>query len=222
MRNIEEALILSLESSGSVCGAVLSKGEEILAEYRANENNLHDRLLAVFAKRLLEDFSLSVSELDAVAVNAGPGSFTGLRIGASLAKGMCFGNTPALIAVPGMHAIASFFSGQAALKKKSTLFIALISYKNFIYTQKFSTNVEPLTGILFRDLDDIPEEEYRDCFIAGSAAGLLSNDKENTNVTFIYPGMISSYALKMYKNKLFVKPADFSPEYSQDFKPTLK
>jgi tRNA threonylcarbamoyl adenosine modification protein YeaZ len=108
--NPEKKYILSIESSGKVCGIALLSFEnnrlnfennnfennniltnfELLSEYNIYVGNKHDRFLAELCHRILNDNDLRVDDLSGVAVSIGPGSFTGLRIGSALAKGLCF------------------------------------------------------------------------------------------------------------------------------------
>ena len=99
-------IILSLETSGKTCGVAISRDNEIIAEKAIYEHNTHDRLLAKSVNELLDDVKLDINDLDAVALSAGPGSFTGLRIGAALAKGLCFDNKIKFIPVPTLESIA--------------------------------------------------------------------------------------------------------------------
>ena len=64
--------ILSIETSGNVCGVALSDNKKIIAEYSASGGNIHDKLCAEFVRRILEDFEFTISDIDAVAVSAGP------------------------------------------------------------------------------------------------------------------------------------------------------
>ena len=81
-------LILNIETSSTICSVCLAK-DGVLLDYKEDQQgNSHARVLTVFIDELLKNNGLSVSALDAVAVSAGPGSYTGLRIGTSVAKGL--------------------------------------------------------------------------------------------------------------------------------------
>lgn len=94
------ALILNIESSTTMCSVALGRDGKLLDAEEVNEDYSHAEKLAPFADLLLRRNDIAPDELDAVAVSKGPGSYTGLRIGVSLAKGLCFGLSKPLIAVP--------------------------------------------------------------------------------------------------------------------------
>jgi len=103
--------ILGIETATALCGVALIEGEsplaqgtKFLAEYKLNIRNIHSEKLVSMVKRVLSDAHNTM--VDGVAVSIGPGSFTGLRIGLSAAKGLSYANDKPLIAVPTLDAIA--------------------------------------------------------------------------------------------------------------------
>jgi tRNA threonylcarbamoyladenosine biosynthesis protein TsaB len=99
-------LILALETSSSFGGAALLRGEEILEEINLSEGLRHGTELLPAAEQCLKNRGLSARELDAVAVDVGPGSYTGVRIGVIAAKALAFGAEIKLIGVSGLAALA--------------------------------------------------------------------------------------------------------------------
>ena len=99
-------LLLSLTTATSACGVALLAGDALLFEAHLHVDRSHARRLAPLVAQAFEHAGRAPAELDAVAVAAGPGSFTGLRIGASTAKGLCLATGAALVAVPSHHALA--------------------------------------------------------------------------------------------------------------------
>jgi tRNA threonylcarbamoyladenosine biosynthesis protein TsaB len=93
------ALILNIESSTTVCSVALARDGEVLQHLEVNDGYSHAENLAVFADTLLKEAGITAMDVDAVAVSRGPGSYTGLRIGVSLAKGIAYGASKPLIAV---------------------------------------------------------------------------------------------------------------------------
>ena len=93
------SLILNIETSTSVCSVALSEGEEVVFEKASFEGPSHAALLGVYMEEALEAAKSKGIKLDAVAVSSGPGSYTGLRIGVSVAKGLCFGYGIPLIGI---------------------------------------------------------------------------------------------------------------------------
>jgi len=94
--------ILAIESATDVCGAALVCDGKVLKESALHERNVHSEKLLVLIGEVLEN----PYGCDAIAVSVGPGSFTGLRIGLSVAKGLAFACTKPLIAVPTLEALA--------------------------------------------------------------------------------------------------------------------
>lgn len=98
--------ILCLETATNVCSAALFDGPRLAACREAREPNAHSRLLTVFIEQILAETSTSAADLACVAASAGPGSYTGLRIGVSAAKGMCYGAGIPLVLVPTLEIVA--------------------------------------------------------------------------------------------------------------------
>ena len=98
--------ILGIETSTPVCGVALVDSEWVVAEYTLDAGVGHAERLLPMVRRILEDAGLQPSDLDGVAVAAGPGSFTGLRIGMSTAKGLCLASDLPLLAVPTLEGLA--------------------------------------------------------------------------------------------------------------------
>lgn len=100
-------IVLGIETSTPVCSVALAQEGELLAEYRLNVRNAHARVLPKAVEGLLADASLKMNDLGGIAVSNGPGSFTGLRIGLSFAKGLGLGLNIPFAAVPTLEALAS-------------------------------------------------------------------------------------------------------------------
>lgn len=100
------ALILNIETSATVCSVCIALDGKVIAFKESLETNSHARLLTVLIKDLLDENQIAFTELDAVAVSAGPGSYTGLRIGVSVAKGLCYSLDKPLISVPTLFSLA--------------------------------------------------------------------------------------------------------------------
>lgn len=99
------ALILCIETGTDICSVGIARDGELIALRESDEGRDHARQVAVFVDELLREQQLQAEELDAVAVGKGPGSYTGLRIGVSFAKGLCYGVGKPLIAVGSLQAL---------------------------------------------------------------------------------------------------------------------
>ncbi len=197
-----EPKILAVETSGSVCSVALSTND-FMGEYTLEGNNLHDRFLAKLAERILEDAGIKADDLTHIAVSAGPGSFTGLRIGAALVKGLCFENTAKLIPIPTLDAYA-FLGLDIAAAYETDIVAVIPSHKNLFYYQKYSNELEKITNI------EVEEKEKLD----DVAEGCIVSSPNNK--------MITAKTLLECLEDNFYEPVDaeiFEPMYIQEFKP---
>lgn len=100
------SLILCIETGTDICSVGIAKDGELLSLRESDEGRDHARKVAVFVDELLRETEIAPDDLDAVAVGKGPGSYTGLRIGVSFAKGLCYGLQKPLVAVGSLDALA--------------------------------------------------------------------------------------------------------------------
>jgi len=101
--------ILLLETATSVCSVALWRDGQVIATRSSDQPNAHSSRLAVFVDELFRESSLPMSAIDAVCVSSGPGSYTGLRIGVSSAKGYCYALDIPLLAVPTLDNMANLY-----------------------------------------------------------------------------------------------------------------
>lgn len=99
------ALILAIETGTDICSVALVRDGELLALRESDEERNHAKKIAVFVDELLRESGVATDDLDAVAVSKGPGSYTGLRIGVSFAKGLCYGQNIPLVAVGSLDSL---------------------------------------------------------------------------------------------------------------------
>lgn len=102
-------MILLLETATSVCSVMLCDGDSLLAERHSNDPNAHSSRLAVFVNEIFQEAHVAMSGIGAVCVSSGPGSYTGLRIGVSSAKGLCYALEKPLLAVPTLQSMAALY-----------------------------------------------------------------------------------------------------------------
>ena len=99
------SLILCIETGTDICSVGIAKDGELISLRESDEGRDHARKVGVFVDELLRETGIAPDELDAVAVGKGPGSYTGLRIGVSFAKGLCYGTKKPLLAVGSLDAL---------------------------------------------------------------------------------------------------------------------
>ena len=101
------SLILCIETGTDICSVGIARDGELVSLRESDEGRDHAKKVGVFVDELLRETGISPDELDAVAVGMGPGSYTGLRIGVSFAKGLCYGLGIPLVAVGSLDAMAA-------------------------------------------------------------------------------------------------------------------
>ncbi|WP_318344012.1 tRNA (adenosine(37)-N6)-threonylcarbamoyltransferase complex dimerization subunit type 1 TsaB [Flagellimonas baculiformis] len=216
------AIILNLETATTNCSVSISKGNEIIS---LKENNAadysHSEQLHLFIKEALEEASLSFSDLDAIAISKGPGSYTGLRIGVSSAKGLCFSLDLPLISVPTLQGMAL----QVKLEKGELAIPVLDARRMEVYSCVFDasyqeireTRAEIITENAFADF--VSEKKV---FVVGSGAQKCKDILQHPNFYFdgeIVPSakQMGPIAYKKYQAKQFEDVAYFEPYYLKDF-----
>ncbi len=163
-------LILCIETGTEVCSVCLSraaasalplKGAAPALAVRESMERDHSRQAAVFVDEVLRDSGVRPEELDAVAIGRGPGSYTGLRIGTSLAKGLCYGLDIPLIAINSMAALAELASGEG-LPSDALLCPMLDARRMEVYAQVFDASGHELTPVVAEVVTCDSFREWRD------------------------------------------------------------
>ncbi len=130
--------IVLLETSAAMCSVALSEDGRVVSHRESSQVHAHASLTAVFVAEILNEKGLEVSDCQAVAVSSGPGSYTGLRVGSSTAKGLCFGAGIPLIAIPTVEILAAKAISQKLLPDGCTSIVPLIdARRNEVYTAVF-------------------------------------------------------------------------------------
>lgn len=208
-------MILALETSSLICGASLHENEELIAEVHLKEARVHAEKLVGLVDSLFTDQKIRVPKLKAVVVSAGPGSFTGLRIGMSFAKGLVYPHQIPLAGVNTMKAYLDATCDKADLNKKPLWVIR--SHKDYIYTAEYNDPVDEIQ-IRYGQIKNIAEWHP-------ACTQIICNDKlpEVENIPVIeqdiMASMMADYYLK-YKNE--TASVDYDSlvlEYGMDYKP---
>jgi len=142
------AFILNIETATPVCSIALGKDGALLAHRTSVEHNVHSERLTVFIDELMQECGCDFNMLDAVAVSEGPGSYTGLRIGASVAKGLCYGLEKPLISIKTLQSMSHGMSVQCP--DETALYCPMIDARRMeVYTALYDFNgneIEPTTA----------------------------------------------------------------------------
>ncbi len=216
---MKDTVLLLLETSTESCSTVLTKGGEVIAYRYTDQPRSHASKLALHISEVFAESGLSIAECDAVAVSEGPGSYTGLRVGVSTAKGLCFGSGKPLIAIPTPQILAMAAVGRAEK------IVALIDARRMeAYCALFDGNGTLLKSVKpiifeknsFKDLLD----EGSVIFI-GNAADKLKSVISHPNAIFDQCDPLAKHmiipATEAFIKKEFKDIAYFEPFYLKDF-----
>lgn len=212
--------ILNIETATKNCSVALAKaGKTILCKEISEEGYSHAERLHVFIEEIIKEAGIRLNDLSAIAVSQGPGSYTGLRIGVSAAKGLCFALGIPLIAVDTLQALAS------QVKVVDGLIIPMIDARRMevysaIFTPNFEKKREILAEIITEDSFSGIEETL---YFVGDCAEKCKSVLTKENYVFLedieYPSAKEMSALSYEKFKIneMVDVAYFEPYYLKDF-----
>lgn len=215
---------LSIESSGSVCGAAIGRitgnNYALLTAIEVLIPNVHDGALARIVHQCMAEAGVDIADIDVVAVSSGPGSFTGLRIGASFAKGLCFSGSPRLLAVPTMQSLAAASTEVATLAGRTSIVTVIPSHRDLVYLQHFDAQAVPLTDVTVLTISQATEWCLPEALVVGPGASLVS-PAPVSGLSRCSPRFVSLAASVILRDA-DVRYADamtFEPGYRQDFIP---
>ena len=217
--------IILIETATSLCSAALCEDDKILAYKESSEPKAHASLTAVFIDQILEEQKISIADCDAVCVGMGPGSYTGLRVGVSTAKGLCFGASKPLLAVGTLEILAAQAIIEDIIPDGCKYIVPMIDARRMeAYSAVFSASGEQLTDtqpvIITEDSFSKELAEGPVLFI-GDAAEKCSTMLKSPNAYFhqCWPkaSSMATAAIREYKEKRFKDVAYFEPFYLKDF-----
>lgn len=221
------ARILNIESATTVCSVCISDGDEIVASREVDGDYQHAEKLAVFVDEILEETGIPAMELDAVAVSLGPGSYTGLRIGTSLAKGICYAADIPLIAVPTLMQMCLHGSVQEYLKEFPNALLApmLDARRMEVYSAVYTAGLEVLEPVRALILEASSFDGFlveQPVLFFGNGSKKYKSLMEHENAVFIDHVQLSArqmalLAHRQFLNNSFEDLAYFEPKYLKDF-----
>ena len=223
------ALILCIETGTDICSVGLVNNGELISLRESDSGRDHAKKVAVFVDELLTENNISPEQLDAVAVGEGPGSYTGLRIGVSFAKGLCYALNKPLIAISSLAALTSvaiedYNAGIIDIENwSSALLCPMIDARRMeVYTQIFNTEGNAQNEVCAEVVTEQSFEQQRnacsDFVIFGSGAAKCAEilGAKLIDITPSVRGM-ACLAEAKYNAAEFVDVAYFEPYYLKDF-----
>lgn len=213
-------MILALETATNVCSVAFCNDRNQLFEKRIEQKGSHSEQLFLFIEELQQEQGFAIPELDAVLVSEGPGSYTGLRISASAAKGLLFHTEVPLVAV---NTLASFARSAISQNPEAGTIHSIIDARRVhVYHQKFTVDEE--RGLSSEDrVETIPIEAFeamvqRGDTILGTGLERIDESVLGKAVTFGKKAITAASLIQLYQDgeNALVRPADpesFDPKY---------
>ncbi|HKO76808.1 MAG TPA: tRNA (adenosine(37)-N6)-threonylcarbamoyltransferase complex dimerization subunit type 1 TsaB [Flavobacterium sp.] len=217
---IKVSYILNIETATKNCSVALAKeGKTILCKEIAEEGYSHAERLHVFIEEIISEAGITMKDLVAVAVSQGPGSYTGLRIGVSAAKGLCYALNIPLIAIDTLQTLASRVS------ITDGLIVPMIDARRMeVYSAIFSASLEKKREVLAEIITESSFEEVEETvYFVGDCNEKCKSVLTKDNFVFLddikYPSAneMSTLSFDKYKKSDTVDVAYFEPYYLKDF-----
>jgi len=216
------AILLNIETATKNCSVALQQDNRLtdLIEY-AGEGYSHAEKLHIFIADILKKNNLSPRQLSAVSVSKGPGSYTGLRIGVSAAKGLAYALKIPLISISTAASLA-----RNVQTKTDAYIIPLIDARRMeVYSAIYNTDYQCIRGVKAELLEENPFDKYlaeKKVYFVGDATEKTQKIIRHTNAVFSpakYPSAANmiDISYQKYQNKDFEDTAYFEPYYLKDF-----
>lgn len=220
------ALILNLETATKVCSVTLSlDGEEVVTKEIRSEKFSHSENLNLFVEAIFNETNYSIKDLDAVAVSKGPGSYTGLRIGVSTAKGFCYALDIPLISIDSLESVA-YLALQEPVNFAFDYIIPLFDARRMeVYSAVYTNDLIQVEGVKAEVIED---DSYSEFLIDGKVLFLGPGAEKcqpnfigehisfNLDIEVSAKGMIE-LAEQKYNRDDFEDVAYFEPFYLKEF-----
>lgn len=221
--------IILIETSTSLCSTALSEDGKVVSKRESTEPRAHASKTAPFVKEMLDERGLTVGDCSAVCVSKGPGSYTGLRVGVSTAKGLCFGAKLPLISVGTLDTLVWQAIGEGLLPDGCRYVVPMIDARRMeVYTGIFTPDGRQVSPTVAQVVDahtfDAQLSEGPVLFI-GDGAGKCQDVLQSANAHFVQccpkaEAMLHP-AVEAFKAGKFEDVAYFEPFYLKEFIATV-
>jgi len=215
--------LLHVETATKVCSVVLSlNGRQVAIKETNSDQYIHGESLNLFIEEVLCDAKIEIQDLNAVSISSGPGSYTGLRIGVSSVKGLCYGLGIPLISISTLDAL--YFLAREKYTSES-ICVMLDARRMEVYSQIWGNDGAILKSLSADVLDENSYNEFDSFVCVGDGAEKMRDIWNPRSIRFDF-SLIPSAAgqIKLAYNKFlvndFVDVADFVPLYLKEFQST--
>lgn len=217
--------ILYIETATSVCSVAVSKDGEVIFQKEETTGPSHAQVLGSFVKEAVDELQKKNLKPDAVAVSCGPGSYTGLRIGVSEAKGLCYGWNIPLIAIETLTIMAAGVVRRSLVGDDVLLCPMIDARRMEVYDAIFDSKLTKLKEVSADIIDENSFAEYlsvNKVVFFGDGSDKCKSALTHVNASFldsVYPHAEDMVALaeEAFANKSFVDVAYFEPFYLKEF-----
>ena len=222
------ARLILIETSTSLCSTALSQDGKVIS-YKENADRSHASLTAQFISDMLEEHGLAASDCDAVCVSMGPGSYTGLRVGVSTAKGLCFGAGKPLLAVGSLDVLVWNAITNNRLPEGCKYIVPMIDARRMeVYTAVYSADGRRLTPVEAKVIgpDSFADELAQGpVLFTGDGAlkcrEVIAHPHAQFQESWPDVAAMAILAQKAWEEKRFEDIAYFEPFYLKDFVATV-
>lgn len=222
-------LIIQIETATAVCSVALSDAGKTIHHIDIDEPNVHASKLTRLVEKVMAETESSLSSLDAIAVSKGPGSYTGLRIGVSSAKGLCYGLEIPLIAIDSLYSLAHGYQKfHRSLSPETLLYPMIDARRREVYTAvydssltlKVPTRAEVIGDDFFNDISETNSvvlfgdgaDKFSDIFSSKDQISVVNGFRQSADY-------LSEPAFQAFEQSDFEDVAYFEPFYLKDFVP---
>lgn len=226
---MNEQLILLIESATSSCSVALCEAGKVIAVKEANERNIHASHITLFIEEVMHAAEKEYSELNAVAVSKGPGSYTGLRIGVSTAKGLCYALNIPLLSVDTLESMANGLLINGYIPRSAFLIPMIDARRMEVYTAIYRSDLSIVEHVSAKIVDGSSFDEFDDTeliLFGDGSEKFKTVFLEKSNVTIL--SFVNSAAhLASLANKKLIdgeieNMAYFEPYYLKEFVTTSR
>lgn len=221
------ATILCIESATPICSIALVQDGAVISLQETDVIQSHAASLMEFIQQALVSAKLDISAIDAVAVSKGPGSYTGLRIGVSTAKGLCFATNKPLIGIGTLKSMAMGMIKAYPASEPSTLFCPMIDARRMeVYTAVYDNSATEIIPVSAKIIDessfDTLLKTHTVVFAGDGSAKCRKSLEHHPNAKFLKQEIVSAAHMASLSDEAFLKGsfenvAYFEPYYLKDF-----
>ena len=224
-------IVLAIETCSSLCGAAIVRDGSIIGKFSINISNLHDEKLLGIIDNLIKACSLTIDDIDGYAVSIGPGSFTGIRIGMSVAKGLAIAKDKPLASVTVLDAFAYRAKDLLTFGKIENLCVVLDAKRDEVYYSIFiiKDHIERISEYDCKSITELKQIISDGTLFIGDAVEKVKKELNPEKYFFSSgefnsndPGVIALMGYEKITSCMSEDVDKLEPLYIKDFKPLTK